>query len=48
MWSGAVTRPPRRHGGVNHGLVGVLHVCLERGVLYDEGVAWTSDTDITA
>ena len=29
-------------------LVGVLHVCLERRVLYDEEVAWGSDTDIAA
>ena len=29
-------------------LVGVLHVCLERGILYDEEVAWVSDPDIAA
>ena len=29
-------------------LVGVLHVCLERRVLYDEETAWVSDKDIAA
>jgi transposase len=29
-------------------LVGLLHVCVERGVLYDEDIAWVSDTDIAA
>ena len=29
-------------------LVGILHVCLERGVLYDELVAWPEDSELAA
>jgi transposase len=29
-------------------LVGILHVCLERGVLYDELVAWTEHSEVAA
>jgi transposase len=29
-------------------LVGILHICLERGVLYDELVAWTQESEIAA
>jgi hypothetical protein len=29
-------------------LVGVLHVFLERGVLYDEQIAWVGRSDIAA
>jgi hypothetical protein len=29
-------------------LVVILHVCLERGVLYDELVAWPEDSELAA
>ena len=29
-------------------LVGILHVCLERGILYDEFVAWPEDSELAA
>jgi hypothetical protein len=29
-------------------LVGILHVCLERGVLYDELVAWPEESELAA
>ena len=29
-------------------LVGILHVCLERGVLYDEIIAWPTESEIAA
>jgi len=29
-------------------LVGILHICLERGVLYDELVAWPQESEIAA
>jgi Transposase/Transposase IS116/IS110/IS902 family len=29
-------------------LVGILHVCLERGVLYDEFVAWPEESELAA
>ena len=29
-------------------LVGILHVCLERGVPYDESVAWPEDSELAA
>jgi hypothetical protein len=29
-------------------LVGILHVCLERGVLYDEPVAWSENSELAA
>jgi len=29
-------------------LVGILHVCLERGILYDELIAWRDDSQLAA
>lgn len=29
-------------------LVGILHVCLERGVLYDESAAWPERSELAA
>jgi len=29
-------------------LVGLLHTCLDRGVLYDELIAWPEDSDLAA
>jgi hypothetical protein len=29
-------------------MIGILHVCLERGVLYDEAIAWPSESEIAA
>ena len=29
-------------------LVGILHICLERGVLYSETLAWPSETELAA
>jgi hypothetical protein len=29
-------------------LVGILHVCLDRGVLYDELIAWPDDSALAA
>jgi hypothetical protein len=29
-------------------LVGLLHICLERGVLYDEMIAWPEDSEQAA
>lgn len=29
-------------------LVGILHVCLERGVLYDELAAWPAESGLAA
>jgi hypothetical protein len=28
--------------------VGILHICLERGVLYDEAIAWPTDSAVAA
>ena len=29
-------------------LVGILHVCLDRGVIYDELTAWPEDSEVAA
>jgi hypothetical protein len=29
-------------------LVGILHVCLERDLLYDESIAWTTESAVAA
>ena len=29
-------------------LVGIFHFCLERGVLYEEAVAWPEESDLAA
>ena len=29
-------------------LVGILHICLERGVIYDELVAWPQESQLAA
>jgi hypothetical protein len=43
---GKAHRPTLRQ--VANRLVGILHVCLERGVLYDELVAWPQESQIAA
>jgi hypothetical protein len=43
---GKAHRPALRQ--VANRLVGILHFCLQRGVLYDELVAWPQESEIAA
>jgi hypothetical protein len=36
------------HRQLANRLVGILHVCLDRGILYDELVAWPDDSRLAA